>query len=72
MPLPPLEECFKLMAYCDDVKPSVTNMAEFKTIDEACTFFEKSSGCPLHRDPASGKCKLLALGRAHSNRKTSP
>ena len=26
MPLPPMEERFKLMAYCDDVKPSVTNM----------------------------------------------
>ena len=63
MPLPPLEERFKLMAYCDDVKPAVSTMAEFKTIDDACTFFEKSSGCHLHRDPASGKCKLLALGR---------
>ena len=51
------------MAYCDDVKPSVTSMGEFSTIDKACTLFEKSSGCKLHRDPAAGKCKFMALGR---------
>ena len=55
MPLPPLQEHFKLMAYCDDLKPSISCMAEFKIIDEACSYFEKSSGCLLHRDPASGK-----------------
>ena len=63
MPLPPMEERFKLMAYCDDVKPSVTTMAEFITVDKACSLFERSSGCKLHRDQASGKCKFLALGR---------
>ena len=62
-PLPPLEERFKLMAYCDDVKPSITTMAEFYIVDQACSLFEKSSGCLLHRDPAAGKCKFLALGR---------
>ena len=62
-PLPPMEERFKLMAYCDDIKPSITSMAEFSTIDQACSLFEKSSGCLLHRDPAAGKCKLLPLGR---------
>ena len=51
------------MAYCDDVKPSVTSMAEFITINTACSLFEKSSGCQLHRDPASRKCKFLPLGR---------
>ena len=56
-PLPPLEERFKLMAYCDDVKPSITSMAEFLTVDNACSLFEKSSGCKLHRDPSTGKCK---------------
>ena len=35
-------------------------MAEFLTVDS--TLFEQSSGCKLHRDPASGKCKFLALG----------
>ena len=38
-------------------------MAEFFTVDKACTLFEISSGCKLHRDPASLKCKFLALGR---------
>ena len=63
VPLPPLEDRFKLMAYCDDVKPSVTNMAEFFTVDKACQLFENSSGCKLHRDPASDKCKFLPLSR---------
>ena len=63
MALSPLEERFKLMAYCDDVKPSITCMAEFFTVDKACTLFEESSGCKLHRDPTSMKCKFLALGR---------
>ena len=63
MALSPLEERFKLMAYCDDVKPSITCMAEFFTVAKACTLFEESSGCKLHRDPTSMKCKFLALGR---------
>ena len=63
MPLPPMEERYKLMAYCDDVKPSVTCMNEFTIINTACTLFEKSSGCRLHRDTAAGKCKFLPLGR---------
>ena len=63
VPLPPLEERFKLMAYCDDVKPSVTNMSEFLTVDRACSLFERSSVCKLHRDPSEGKCKFLPLGR---------
>ena len=62
-PLPPLEERFKLMAYCDDVKPGISTMAEFTTVDKACSLFEQSSGCQLHRDPALGKCKFLKLGR---------
>ena len=51
------------MAYCDDVKPSITSMAEFMIVDTACSLFEKSSGCKLHRDPSTGKCKFLPLGR---------
>ena len=62
-PLPPLEERFKLMAYCDDVKPVISTMAEFSLVDKACTLFEQSSGCQLHRDPTLGKCKILKLGR---------
>ena len=53
------DQVLKLMAYCDDV----TSMSEFFTVDTACSLFEKSSGCKLHRDPATRKCKFLALGR---------
>ena len=56
-------ETYKLMAYVDDVKPSVTSMQEFKLIDQGSALFEAASGCILHRDPASGKVKFLPLGR---------
>ena len=39
MPLPAMEERYKLMTYCDDVKPSITSMAEFITVDRACSLF---------------------------------
>ena len=38
-------------------------MEEFHTVDRACSLFEKSSGCRLHRDPTAGKCKFLPLGK---------
>ena len=38
-------------------------MAEFELVDFACNLFEKSSGCRLHRNPDSNKCKVLLLGR---------
>ena len=56
-------DVYKLMAYIDDVKPIVTSMQEFKLIDQGSALFEASSGCILHRDPASGKVKFLPLGR---------
>ena len=56
-------ENYKLMAYVDDVKPSVTSMQEFLLIDQGSALFEAASGCILHRDPASGKVKFLPLGR---------
>ena len=62
-PLPPQEERYKLISYADDVKPAVTNMEEFTLIDNAMALFEKASGCKLHRDPASKKCKFLPLAR---------
>ena len=61
--LPPLELRYKLIGYCDDLKPSITSMNEFIIVDQAMTIFEKSSGCMMHRDPTSGKCKFLPLGR---------
>ena len=32
-------------------------------VDEGSSIFGKASGCILHRNPASGKVKLLPLGR---------
>ena len=59
----PAMEKYKVRGYADDVKPAVTNMAEFELVDKAARLFENCSGCKLHRDPAMGKCKVLPLGR---------
>ena len=61
--LPPLETRYKVQGYLDDCKPAVTSMAEFQLVDTACRLFERSSGCKLHRDPDTDKCKVLLLGR---------
>ena len=55
-------EKFKLIGYCDDVKPAICKKKEIEIIDRAVTLFEKASGCQLHCDPASKKCKILLLG----------
>ena len=62
-PIPPQELRYKVIAYCDDVKPAITTMQQFILVDKAMDVFEKSSGCRMHRDPASDKCKFLPLGR---------
>ena len=62
-PLPPLEVRYKVVGYADDMKPAVTSMQEFILVDSASALFERSSGCRLHRNPTSGKCKFLPLGR---------
>ena len=61
--LKPIEERYKLIGYADVVKPAITNMQEFTVVDMAMTLFERASGCKLHRDPASKKCKFLPLAR---------
>ena len=61
-PLPAATMKYKVTGYCDDCKPAVTNMNEFRIIDRAASLFEASSRCRLHRDPASNKCKFLPLG----------
>ena len=38
-------------------------MNKFILVDQAMRIFENSSGCRMHRDPTSGKCKFLHLGR---------
>lgn len=62
-PLPCLEERFKVMAFCDDVKPAICSLNEFSIADEAASLFEGAGGTRLHRDPNSNKCKFLPLGR---------
>ena len=61
--LPPLQQHYKVVAYADDVKPSITTMQEFYLVDNACSLLERASGVKLHRDPAAGKVKFLPLGR---------
>ena len=56
-------ENYKLIAYVDDVKPSITSMQEFNVVDQGSAIFEAASGCVLHRDTKSGKVKFLPLGR---------
>ena len=60
--LPPLEERFKGMAYADDVKTVVTCLAELSMVIDSCGLMERASGVKLHRDPRSGKCRILLLG----------
>ena len=61
--LPPLEERYRVVSYADDLKPAITTMAEFSLVNDASALFEAASGCRLHRDPTSMKCKFLPLGR---------
>ena len=58
-----MTETYKLVAYVDDVKPSISSMHEFTIVDQGSAIFEAASGCVLHRDPTSGKVKFLPLGR---------
>ena len=62
-PPQPVRERYVVYGYADDVKPSVTTLAEFALVDNAAGLFERSSGCKLHCDPITGKCKVLPLGR---------
>ena len=71
IPMPPHEERYKVIGYADDVKPAVNNMEEFKKIDYAMAPFENASGCRLHRDPSSKKCKFLPLAKWRNTLKLS-
>ena len=57
-----LEERYRVISYADDLKPAITTMEEFTLVNDASAMFEAESGCRLHRDPASQKCKFLPLG----------
>ena len=61
--LPPMEEHYRVISYADDLKPAITSMEELQLVNDASALFEAASGCKLHRDPASLKCKLLPLGK---------
>ena len=58
-----MQQLYKVVAYADDVKPSISSMHEFILVDNACCLIERASGVKLHRDPAAGKVKFLPLGR---------
>ena len=62
----PIEERYTVISYADDLKPAVTSTEEILLVDKASSMFEAASGCKLHRDPASQKCKLLPLGKWRS------
>ena len=61
--LQPLEERYKLYAYADDLKCSISSMTEFRSVIDSCALLEKASGVKLHRDVTSGKVRFLPLGR---------
>ena len=47
-PLPNLEERFKVMAFCDDVKPAICSLGDFVIADEGASLFERAAGTRLH------------------------
>ena len=59
----PISQTYKIVAYADDVKPSICSMDEFSLVNEGCSLLEKASGVKLHRDPDVGKVKFLPLGK---------
>jgi hypothetical protein len=62
-PPAPIIQNYTVQGYCYDLKPAITSIHEFILVEQSIALFEKSSGCKLHRDPASNKCKFLPLGR---------
>ena len=60
--LKPVSSKYILAGYCDDLKPAITKIEEFKILEKAVNMYEKASGCILHRDLASNKCKILLMG----------
>ena len=43
--LPPISTKYNLTAYCDDLKPAITNIYEFYLVERVLIIFEMSSGC---------------------------
>ena len=40
--VPPVQQLYKVVAYADDVKPSITYMQEFFLVDKACSLLERA------------------------------
>ena len=60
--LEPIVYKYTVLGYCDDVKPAIVTMEKFQIVDQGARLFEKSSGCKLHRDRSTDKCKMLLFG----------
>ena len=60
---PNIETRYTLVAYCDDLKPAITNKWEFLLVERVMTLFKLASGCKMHRTAESQKCKFLPLGK---------
>ena len=59
---PQLKETLKLISYADDLKPVVHSLDEITFYIMECNKLELASGVQLHRNPMSGKVKILLLG----------
>ena len=57
--LPDVQERYRVVSYAVDLKPVITFLEESNLVDKASEFFEGASGCRLHRNPFSNKCKFF-------------
>ena len=64
-----IETRYKLYAFCDDLKPAITSIWEFRLVERVMTLFERSSGCKMYRTAISQKCNFLPLGKWKTNLK---
>jgi len=65
--LEPITVKYKVMGYCDDLKPAITCDDDYNVIEKGVTLFEKSSGCRLHRDLASKKMQNSTIGKVEGS-----
>ena len=65
----PLETRYILYSFCEDIKPVIIELWEFSLVERTMTIFKLASGCKMHRNAESKKCKFLALGKWKSELK---
>ena len=58
-----LTEKYTLISYVNDLKPAVNYIEEIILCMDKCAKLEGASGVQFHRDPTSGKVKILPVGR---------